>query len=369
MIVFKTDIMKRMIFHFPLELGTAQSASQLRPIKMAKAFRNIGYEIELIDGYGQERKKKIKQVKQKIKAGIKYDFLYSESTTMPTLLTEKNHIPVYPFLDYSFFKFCRKHKIPIGLFYRDIYWCFNDYYKSFSRQIAKWFYVYDLRMYNKLLDSVFVPSFEMIDYLPVEFKIPINELPPGLDKHSYMTKKLKDSVNILYVGGIGKHYNLQLIMKVIHDLDNISMTVCCRESDWSQVKEYYQSYINKNIKIVHVEEKTLEMLYAKANAFSIFVEPTEYWKFAVPYKLFEAIGNECPIIATKGTWVGDFVEKEKIGFVCDYDEKSLSDVLKNLTHATLQTMMDNVKKIKKDNTWEMRCERVAKILTCTRIIK
>ncbi len=37
----------------------------------------------------KKEEKKIKKIKSNIKEGIKYDFLYSESSTEPTLLTEK----------------------------------------------------------------------------------------------------------------------------------------------------------------------------------------------------------------------------------------------------------------------------------------
>ena len=55
------------------------------------------------------------------------NFLYSESSTMPTSLTEPHHMPTHPFLDFSFFYFCKRNGIKIGLFYRDIYWKFEIY--------------------------------------------------------------------------------------------------------------------------------------------------------------------------------------------------------------------------------------------------
>ena len=97
---------KNMIFHIPNYIDLSRkSGSNIRPYKMIKAFENNGYKVDIIKGYGKERKQSIHNVKMKIKKGVKYDFLYSESSTMPTLLTEKNHLPLYPFLDFSFFKF------------------------------------------------------------------------------------------------------------------------------------------------------------------------------------------------------------------------------------------------------------------------
>ena len=121
--------MKKCIFHIPNSLE-GNYGSHVRPQKMMQAFKDIGYDVDVVMGYGKERKQSIKKIKKNIRAGMKYDFMYSESSTMPTLLTEKNHLPLYPLLDFSFFRFCKKNGIRIGLFYRDIYWKFQIYKES-----------------------------------------------------------------------------------------------------------------------------------------------------------------------------------------------------------------------------------------------
>lgn len=78
--------MKRMIFHIPIKIDLNRaSASQIRPMKMIKAFKECGYDVVIVEGYGKERKKQIKEIKDNILKGIKYDFLYSESSTMPDI--------------------------------------------------------------------------------------------------------------------------------------------------------------------------------------------------------------------------------------------------------------------------------------------
>ena len=104
--------MKRMIFHIPNKLDEKmQSGSQIRPVKMMQAFKNLGYQVDVVMGYCSDRKMKIDKIKKNIKAGVKYDFLYSESSTMPTALTEKHHMPLCLFLDFGFFEFCKSHRI------------------------------------------------------------------------------------------------------------------------------------------------------------------------------------------------------------------------------------------------------------------
>ena len=99
----------RIIFHHPLPLRlNSSSASGIRPVRMLEAFRQLGYEVDVVAGYSSERKKIIKKIKQKIENGVKYDFIYSESSTMPTVLTDKHHLPLNPFLDFGFLFFVKK---------------------------------------------------------------------------------------------------------------------------------------------------------------------------------------------------------------------------------------------------------------------
>ena len=76
--------MRRMIFHCPVKNEGNPDASQLRPLKMIEAFRQIGYDVAVVYGDGAERKKSIAAIKRSIRGGVKYDFLYSESSTLPT---------------------------------------------------------------------------------------------------------------------------------------------------------------------------------------------------------------------------------------------------------------------------------------------
>lgn len=79
----------------------------------------------LITGYAKERAEKIKSLKKEIQQGLKLEFMYSESSIMPTLLTEKHHFLTPPFLYFSFIKYIKAHNSPISSFYREIYWEFG----------------------------------------------------------------------------------------------------------------------------------------------------------------------------------------------------------------------------------------------------
>lgn len=357
---------KKILIHYPFKIDRSRAAaSQLRPQKIVDSFIKMGYEVHLIEGYGKERKQKINEIRRAIRNGVKFDFMYSECNTTPTLLTEKHHYPTYPFLDFAFFKFCRKREIPIGLFYRDIYWCFSENNKSWVQKVVKLFHKYDLVEYNKYVSALFVPSLEMVGHIPFTFKMPVVELYPGCDAIDIKKEKNHNTINILYVGGVGAHYDVSMIMEVVRDLPSYHLTICCRPDDWNAVKNDYQNLMSDNISVVHKSGEALKELYAEADLFCLFVRPDKYREFAVPFKLFETIGNGCPIIASKGTWVAKFVKQNKIGYTCEYDRQPLRELLTKITMSEndLAEICERIDAVKTENTWENRCKQIVRTLT------
>lgn len=355
--------MKKMIFHHPLPLNSnPTSASQIRPIKMKEAFKKIGYDVFEISGYGREREQQINMIKQKILKGDKFDFLYSESSTQPTLLTQKNHLPIYPFLDFGFFKLCKSNNIKIGLFYRDIYWLFPEYGKNlsiFKKNIAKFFYKYDLKKYNQLVDILYLPSIKMAHYLPNIKKDNIKPLPPGLNECIDCSNEINaNKINLLYIGGLGSHYQMHKLFLVLEEFPNFHFTLCTRKNEWDKNKDKYK--LSKNISIVHKNNSEIKSLYKKANIAILFVKPQQYWDFAAPFKLYEYLGNQKPIIASRKTFAGDFVQNHNIGWTIEYNEESLRKLLLQLQEKPnlINEKKANIMQVSSKNTWMARALQV-----------
>lgn len=366
---------KKCIYHIPYYLNPeANSGSCVRPRKMLQAFKNIGYDVDVIMGYGKERKNKIKEIKKKIKMGTKYEFMYSESSTMPTLLTEKHHMPTHPFLDFGFMKFCKKRNIKIALYYRDIYWKFPFYghdINKIKRNFAILMYKYDIKRYSKLLDILYLQTMKMAEHLPKYIgDIKIKTLPPGCEinnviienKKQYF-KKEKNDINIFYVGGIeGNLYDIEPLLKMASEKEYVTITICCRKKEWERQKEKYGKYLNSRINIVHESGKELEKHYANADICSIYLPEEECRKFMLPIKLFEYMSNVTPIIATKRTETGKFVEKYDIGWSIECNENEISKLIEtiNKNRELINNKHENLLKIIEKNTWEERAKQVEK---------
>ena len=357
------------VVHIPNYIDlNGKSGSSIRPRKMVEAFESCGYHVDFVMGYGADRKEKIKKIKENIRNGVKYDFLYSENSTTPTLLTEKNHLPRYPHLDFGFMGFCKKNGIKIGLFYRDIYWKFEVYKKEvplFKRCISIPFYKYYFYQYNILLDILYLLSAKMRPYVSEVSKY--KPLPPGcdIDKEIIKYKKEeqgKDSkvLNLFYVGGVGDLYDLTELLLAVRNLDFVQLTVCCRKEEWNARQHYYRQYMGDNITVVHNSGKDLLPYYRQADICMLFFESSGYRGFAMPIKLFEYLSMQTPVIATQGSAAGDFVEQNDIGWNIGYDRNELEELLNqiNTNRNLLEEKRGNLETALMKNSWKARAEQV-----------
>lgn len=368
------------IFHIPNHIDEiGSSGSQVRPRMMLQAFRNIGYSVDAVMGYGAERKEQIAAIKDKIRAGYKYDFLYSESSTMPTLLTEKHHYPTYPNLDFGFISFVKKKNIPIGLFYRDIYWRFPFYGEElpwWQKDAAKLCYLYDLWRYERLLDVLFVPTLYMRKWIANEkLNEMAYELLPGavFDEKNiaescavFKARELRNDgrLHLFYVGGISGQYQFDKLLKVVSELPYVELTICCRDFEWEKEKGFYERYLNDRIRVIHKFGKDLEPYYREADICMLWFQLTEYRVGAMPIKMLEYLSHAKPQIATSGNAQADFIERHKIGWHIPYEESAMKALLERLHRNYAEVVEAHKYSLQaiQQNTWECRAKTARDVL-------
>lgn len=360
---------RHMIFHYPLPLNRgATAASGIRPVEMFDAFCHLGYQVDLVAGYAVDRAKSIAEIEKKIRNGVVYDFLYSECSTMPTILTEANHFPSHPLMDFQFFSHCRKEKIPIGLFYRDIYWRFQGYGQGTSfvkRFMAKACYIYDLLQYRRNVDKLFLPSMAMAKYVPIIKKNTFSALPPGHSKPVGGEYYANNTVHLLYVGGLGSHYQIHALLEAVQACRFACLTICTRKEEWEVVRHSYEPYLSENIRIVHASGDELADLYAECNVTVLYVKPQEYRQFAAPFKLYEYLGWRKPIIASDATLAGSFVSSNNVGWSIPYQAGALMGLLTALADNPhlIDEARQRVESVAPKHSWQSRADQVAQELT------
>lgn len=356
-----------MIFHVPFALNPkATSASGIRPVKMRQAFEANGYEVLEVSGRHTERRAQMKSLRRRIGAGLKVEFVYSEASTTPTGLGE----PVTPATslsrDVKFLRLCRHSGIPVGLFYRDVYWQFPEYAERVKQPYAgvlRWRYRADLRGYRTAVDKIYLPSMQMAEYLPEKNQAQALPLPPGAEPVD--SSSPEDGVSLLYVGGTGGYYRMQETVRGVQNTAGARMTICTREGEWQQMAPEYSDVLGDATTVVHRSGEQLSGLYNDAHLGVLLMEPLEYREFAAPMKLYEYLGQGKPIIATKGSLAGEFVEQNGIGWALPYSADALGELLSTLIQDSeqLAEKVQQTRVVRHKHSWEERAKQVAQDLS------
>lgn len=353
-----------MVFHAPYPIDQqVNAASRLRPLQMLRAFRSQYNVIEVV-GYPADRRHAFRSLRRSVRRGMKVDFVYSENSTQPNVLATSVKRGTAPFLEAFFFFYLKAKGIPAGQFYRDIHWRYPDLTRQvhpLRRAIMRWLYLFDLSALKVAGTHIFLPSMEMEALLP-RLGFDVSELPPGGDVKESETPQ---SLHLLYVGGLGPNYRLHRLLEAVAEVEEATLTLCVRESDWRSVRSEYEAYSHPRIEIVHRESNDLDALFNEARLCVLAVEPTDYWRIASPVKLFEYIGRGKPIIVSASTHAAVVVEQMGVGFVVPYSTDELVTALRKLAADPwrLDKAAAKAEVIRMANTWTARALEAAEVLT------
>lgn len=361
------------VFHHPGPVApNGRSGSQVRPWQLLQAFRNEGYDVLPVVGLGAERRQQIKAASRALRSGREISFVYSESRSIPTLLAEPHRLPLFPTMDFRFLRSMREAGVPVGLFYRDVFWRFPMYRTMLSwpgRMITVPLYRYDWWWYQRVVDHLFLPSVAMAAHLATAWpKDNISALPPGT--HLPGTAAIPEStrqpepLQLLYVGGVRPpSYDILPLLRAVREAPRVKLTLCCRPEEWDTVRAYYADWINDRVEVIHRTGDDLRGLYARADLFALLWQPHEYLDFAVPVKLFESVGYGLPIVTLGGTEAARMVEQHGLGWVVP-DTDSVAPLLQRLRDdpALLAQKRAAVAQARGQHTWGARVRGIVRQL-------
>ncbi len=351
-------------------MADGRSGSQVRPYRLLEAFYETGFEVEAVVGYGAERRRAINRIITDLENGRRFDFLYSESRSIPTLLTERNRFPAYPITDFWFLRKVRAAKIPVGLFYRDVFWRFKAYRTMLplvGRMLTVPLYWYDWWWYRQVVTHLFLPSRGMAEHLPTAWPasrlsaLPPGCIPPAREHTQVSQRKQSENLKLLYVGGVQPPtYDLTPLFECVAQVTNVSLIVCCRLGEWVKWKDHYAHLVDGRVEVVHVFGGALADLYSSADVFALLRNPDAYLDFAVPVKLFEAIGYALPIVTTAGTEAARLVAKQDLGWVVE-NASALVALLKTLAEdrELVREKQASVVLAAQQQSWRSRVEEIA----------
>ena len=353
------------VFHVPQPVEVDPKVGSRGHVShMLNAFRDAGFEVEVVSGHSRERAHDIRRIKEMVRGGRQFDFLYSEATTIPTALTDPHHIPVRPFMDLRFFRFMRRRGVPVGLFYPDVHWRFDFNRKAVTlakRSVAYVFYQFDLFWYRMVLDALFMPSRLMSHSVPGwRGSQRVVALFPGGHSEPQPFSASEGDLHLFYVGSVTPPlYGIEELLSAVRTVDGVRLTLCCPASERALIPD---EFLGDRVEIIHEHGSVLKDRYAQCQIACLVYPPTDYRAFAMPMKLFEALGYGRPVIVAGGEVVDEFVRETDCGWVVESPGlASLLEMLRDNPDA-LQERNRIVCSMIAGNSWVDRAEQVAQTL-------
>jgi glycosyltransferase involved in cell wall biosynthesis len=366
--------MEKVLIYFPFALEKkADSGSKVRPLKMIEAFQtwgdDRGFEVIVVSGESKERAEKWDEL-------LRNDALqdvrccYVENRTIPIWLTDKNHIPSKPFIDQKVCQYLKQRKIPIGIFYRDVYWKFDELYplKGIKKRMMQWLYRREEKFYEKYADAIFLPSSEMGKYVNIErAKV---ALPPGGKEVVFQEASRDDrQVRAIYVGAVQHADNgLPLLLATFEQIKEeglpLSLTLVCRETEYQGLDVEQKEQINTlGVDVKHLSGPALDALYTEMDFAYLPRIKSTYNDFSVPVKLVEYLSSYLPVIASNCTAQQQFVECGPYGVISEATIDNMVKATKIMMkqHNTyLETIQE---RFLREHSWLARVETVYETLT------
>lgn len=361
--------MKSVLLYYPFEVAeNANSGSKLRPKEIYKAFQEWGkredVEILLLSGSSAEREVLFEQWKAQGKLEHLW-FCYMENQTIPFWLTDKGHIPKKPFIDKKVMKYLKQRQVPVGVFYRDVYWKFDELYplKGLKKAVMKTIYRMEESFYSKYCDVIFLPSDAMGKYVGIPKKKV--SLPPGGKEMN--VAKIEKNIKIsqgLYVGGINNEdYGLFLLLdalKIANKQETVcDLTIVCREDEYKQLPEEKKLRIEEmNVTVEHVSGEALNELYREMDFAFIPRYRSTYNDFSVPVKLVEYLSNELPVIATYCRAQQEIIEADGYGIICEDKPEDMGKAIEKMARDSVNYRENIQKTFVEKHSWLARVEKI-----------
>jgi glycosyltransferase involved in cell wall biosynthesis len=249
--------------------------------------------------------------------------------------------------DLLFLLFLRRHHIPIGYFFRDMYWLFPEVYGSQKNNLKVFlmslFGRFEIFFASKIANKIFCPSTAFSQYLSAEFAVNATPLPPGSDlvpnnreAHPAEEDKASKKIRLLFVGGTGELYNPKLFLSALKKCasEQLLLRICTRKAEWDEYMKGFE--LPKNLEVVHLGPEALPRLYAQTDICVNYSPPSRYQRLCWGLKMSEYLRSGAPILMFKGVGVSELIAEKQYGWVIDYNETAVLNWMKSLVGAPLQ---------------------------------
>ncbi|AYF38044.1 glycosyltransferase family 4 protein [Ethanoligenens harbinense] len=349
---------RKLLFISFIDFGDFTSGSSVRPQRMAQAFGKLGYAVTVLSGL-QNRKRqrwlRVWRVWRTLRDDLP-DFCYVEPPSGP----------FFNLCDHLLLLRLWANGVPIGLFYRDAYWKFADWWgvKGFKRWGLTLMHRFDLIVFRITCTVLFFPTQSMADLFafPRKAVLPPAGMECSVPPHPPAGKAL-------YVGGVSHFYGTDMLLGAFAILNEelrrpVHLTVVCRKKEMG---DFFEPYLGREwLTVLHLSgDAALAPLYAQSDVALYPSRPDRYMDFCMPVKLFEYLSRALPVVCTDCTEAAAFVRENGVGVVTPYNPREYALAVAALFDDPdgLQAMRAHCAEVlRTKHLWRHRAAQAAKII-------
>lgn len=351
--------MKTMLYITYIDFGDLKSGSSVRPQRMYEGFEQLGLDIKLLQTQQNRRKERaaaVREIDQWLDRN-RPDFCYVESPSGP----------IFNQCDLRLLKRIHKLGIPMGYFYRDAAFRFDEIFikgkKSLKQHVIAWMSERDVRFLEKNVDLLYFPTESMAKYF--QFKR-VAYLPPACMGSSGTKIQQKNEKKSIYVGGVSKRYGTDTLLGAFDRLNQdgaeYPLTLVCRQPEAAYIGEEYRK--KPWLRIVHASGGELVPLYAEANLALYPIEKNTYNDFAFSVKLMEYLEYGLPVVSVNCTEAEKFIRQFQTGLVCQNDPEDFAEKVRTiLLPENYASFAQQTAAAVEGNRWIDRAQTVVKDLS------
>ncbi|NLM44774.1 MAG: glycosyltransferase family 4 protein [Clostridiales bacterium] len=179
-------------------------------------------------------------------------------------------------------------------------------------------------------------------------------------------RRVHNSFTIGFIGLIRYVDQLKMLIDAVGELDeDVKVFIAGSGPGYKDILDYVKGKDYVEMYGPYNYEKEIVNLYEKVDCvYAVYDTNLKNVRIALPNRLYEAIVCEIPIIAAKGTKLGQFIEENQIGVtVNDRSKEELKDVIINLINEKdmLLSYQQNCNKIKPNYYYEENSKKLLKV--------
>ncbi|NLZ27539.1 MAG: glycosyltransferase, partial [Firmicutes bacterium] len=349
--------------------AAGSSGSSVRPQKMYEAFGQLGIQVKMLQGQQNRRQQRKKRV---------HEIINWLDTNRPDLCyVEPPSGPFFNYIDHVLLRKLHRMKVPIGLFYRDMFWKFGlgdetpGVRARLKKIIVAWMHRFDWWLFMKHLSILYFPTQAITELKSSQ--IPVKVLPPGCyrggDEEAPYTN---NNVPVgIYVGGTSEIYGLSKLLRaawLLYDQGvKFRLKLICRKPEWDEfVKINGLSPLPSWLEILHISgDQALSVHYTEAD-FALCPHRTGgYGDVTFSVKIMEYLSYLKPVVVTATKPMKNLVENYHIGIVTKDTEEDFAHGMRRMIEdiPLRDEFRKNCIRAREENLWIFRAQTVLEDLT------